>query len=127
MIRTTDKQIRERLHDAESSTAQYRGIREAEYLRVRDVLRLHISDGIQLDIPRQNLQGLRDRTPVELAAFEIDPLGLSISWPALDIDFSVEGLLGGQYGSPSWMKTLADQKRKQESSLHIRQSDRITA
>jgi hypothetical protein len=129
MIRTTDEEIRARMREAQLHPAHLRAIRNAQYARARDVLRFSLTDGAVFDIPRKKLQGLRGLTIRQLEAFEVDGAGFGISWPALDIDFSIEGLSEGRYGNASWMRTLAEEEQHEsESKPQVsRASTRVTA
>jgi hypothetical protein len=60
-----------------------------------------------LVIPRRLLQGLRDATSSDLQRGEIAGQGTALTWPALDVDFTVLALLRGVYGGRRWMSELA--------------------
>jgi general stress protein YciG len=51
-------------------------------------------------------QGLRDATPEQLAAVELEGNGYALHWEELDADFTVPGLLAGRLGSKRWMSEL---------------------
>jgi len=76
----------------------------AEYLRSLDLIVLKIDDGSRLVIPREQLQGLEDATPEQLAHIEIFG-GNDIAWPDLDVDHYLPHLLQGKYASESWKKS----------------------
>jgi hypothetical protein len=75
----------------------------AEYLRSLDLILLKIDDGSRLVIPREQLQGLEDATPEQLAHIEIFG-GNDIAWPDLDVDHYLPHLLQGKYASERWKK-----------------------
>jgi hypothetical protein len=78
------------------------------------LVRLVFTDGAKLDIPRTNLQGLREKPVSKLRDVRVVPTGTAITWPALNADFSVIGLLKGHYGNPTWMRQLADEEARRE-------------
>jgi hypothetical protein len=81
----------------------------AEYIRSLDLVIVKISDGSRLTIPREQLQGLENATPEQLAHIEI--FGTTdIAWPDLDVDHYLPHLMGGQYSSEKWK-----QSRKQQT------------
>jgi hypothetical protein len=62
-----------------------------------------LDNGLELMFPPPMAQGLENAKPAELALIEISPSGLGLHWPALDADLYVPGLLGGMFGSKTWM------------------------
>ncbi len=77
----------------------------ASYDRDLDVIVLHIDNGRRLVIPREDMQGLEDATPEQIAHIEIFG-GLDIAWPQLDLDHYLPALMEGIYGSDKWMQSL---------------------
>ena len=51
-------------------------------------------------------QGLARAKNEDLEAIEISPSGTGLHWPALDVDFSLPGLMRGVFGTESWMRRL---------------------
>ncbi|HEX8127913.1 MAG TPA: DUF2442 domain-containing protein, partial [Pyrinomonadaceae bacterium] len=51
-------------------------------------------------------QGLRNATPEDLAKVEVMPYGLALSWPRLNADLTIAGLLAGIFGTKAWMSEL---------------------
>jgi hypothetical protein len=81
----------------------------AEYVQSLDLVLIKISDGSRLAIPREQLQGLENATPQQLAHIEI--FGTTdIAWPDLDVDHYLPHLMAGEYSSEAWK-----QSRKQHS------------
>ena len=61
---------------------------------------------IRLIIPREDLQGLENATPRQLAEIQLWGGGISLSWPQLDVDHYLPHLLEHRYGSDAWMEKL---------------------
>ncbi len=64
---------------------------------------IELSNGCTLLVPPELAQGLTDATASELADVRIIGPGTAIDWPRRDVQFSVEGLLAGNFGSVAWM------------------------
>jgi len=73
--------------------------------RARKVV-IDLNNGCTLLLPPELAQGLRGATPAELANMQILGPGTTVSWPDLDIQFSVTGLLAGVFGTRVWMAEL---------------------
>jgi hypothetical protein len=73
----------------------------AEYIRSLDLVQIKIDDGSRLTIPREQLQGLENATPEQLAHIEIFG-GNDIAWPDLNVDHYLPHLLAGRYASEKW-------------------------
>jgi len=73
----------------------------AEYIRSLDLVLIKIDDGSRLTIPREQLQGLEEATPEQLAHIEIFG-GDDISWPELDVDHYLPHLMARKYASERW-------------------------
>ncbi len=83
----------------------------AEYDRRNDLLLLKLKTGQRLAIPREDLQDLADADPELVSNVEIEMLGMSLHWEALNIDFRVDALREGLYGSERWLKKLEERRR----------------
>jgi hypothetical protein len=77
-----------------------------EYDRRLKVLVVGLTNGRRLVIPVEDLQGLERATPRQLKHSELHGRGSSISFPDLDVDIGVHGLIEGVYGSRRWMAQL---------------------
>jgi hypothetical protein len=71
-----------------------------------DLIVLKMSDGRRHIIPREDLQGLAEATPEQIALIEITGNGTGLHWPKLDLDHYVLGLLRHVYGNQRWMREL---------------------
>jgi hypothetical protein len=71
-----------------------------------DLFILKLTDGRRHVVPREDLQGLQEGTPEQLARIEILGGGTGLHWPRLDADLYVPALLRGVYGNKSWMAKI---------------------
>lgn len=77
------------------------------YHRGNDTVVVEINNGAALIIPRRLMQGLRHATADALRNGIVTGDGTTLTWPALDADFTVMSLLRGVFGGPRWMSELA--------------------
>ncbi|MFM9962015.1 MAG: DUF2442 domain-containing protein [Planctomycetaceae bacterium] len=80
-----------------------------------------INKGSTLVVPVDLLQGVQGASGRDLAKVHILDSGLAIEWPTLDQQFSISGLLAGNFGNEAWMsalprRTVAKPKPKVTSS-----------
>ena len=61
-------------------------------------------------------QGLARAKDEDLEVIEISPSGTGLHWPALDVDFSLSGLMRGIFGTESWMRSLRVRARKKKGT-----------
>jgi hypothetical protein len=64
-------------------------------------------NGASFAFPARLAQGLCDATPEQLAEIEISPYGFGLHWPQIDMDFRVEGLMNGIFGTRAYMAAQA--------------------
>jgi hypothetical protein len=62
-------------------------------------LRLAFRDGTRLSVPTSRIEELAEATPEALKTLEVAPSRDSISFPAIDADIYVPGLINALYGS----------------------------
>jgi hypothetical protein len=93
----------------------------AEYEPRYDLLILGLKTGQRLAIPREDLQGLAGADEKLVGKVEIGPFGLSLRWEQLDVDFLVDALRRGIYGSARWMREL-EQRRSVGSGALLSQT-----
>jgi len=84
----------------------------AEYDRSHQLLILKLKSGQRLAIPQEDLQDLADAAPDKVSEVELEMLGSSLHWKELNVDFLVDGLRRGLYGSERWMKQLEQRRRE---------------
>ncbi len=104
VLDVTEADIDRALEDARNLPPQPNAL-SAEYNRALDVIVLRLDTGRRLVVPREDLQGLRDATPEQIAEMEIFG-GYDICWPQLDLDHNLRSLLEGRFGSQAWMEQL---------------------
>jgi len=97
-------------------------VERAEYQPGVDLIALYLRNGMVVAVPRELLQGLQNATLAQLRKIEILGTGTGLDWPELDVQHSVEGLMGGIFGNRRWMAEigrtggLAKSPRKAEAS-----------
>lgn len=77
------------------------------YAPARDAIVVEMNNGASLLVPRRLLQGLGSAHAPQLKNACVTGHGTSISWPNLDVDFTIVSLLQGIYGGSKWMSELA--------------------
>jgi hypothetical protein len=68
------------------------------YVPKRDVLALYLATGSVVEIPRANIEELRELDPVQLRELTPDNAGMTLSQRSLDIDIYLPGLLSEAIG-----------------------------
>ena len=74
-----------------------------------DVIVLKLSNNRRLIVPREELVGLENATPTQLAEIDIYA-GLSLAWPQLDVDHYLPYILENSYGYAKLMQELKQEK-----------------
>ena len=69
---------------------------------------VELNKGSTLSIPVNLLQGLAGASPKDLSKIKIPNPGCEIEWPALDQQFTIQGLLAGRFGTRRWLAALAE-------------------
>ena len=67
---------------------------------------LYLADGLNVSIPRKQLQGLRGARPSQLSKIEIVGNGAGLRWPLLDVDHDVLALLQQRFGANRWTNEI---------------------
>lgn len=68
---------------------------------------VELTNGCTFAFPVALVQGLSDADDLELADVELLGNGFGLHWETLDVDYSVQGLLAGIFGTASWMARRA--------------------
>ena len=89
--------------DAACESQRIRAI-SAKYDARRKLVHVGLQNGASFSFPPQLVQGLDNASSSQLSKIEISPMGTGLSWPLLDADLLVEGLLHGIFGSSAWMR-----------------------
>jgi len=75
----------------------------ARYDRRLALVIVKLETGVELRFPPHLAEGLADARPDQINPIEISPSGLGLHFPRLDADLYVPALLGGIFGSRTWM------------------------
>lgn len=75
----------------------------ARFISSRRALNVTLSNGVEMIIPVDLVQGLSGADEAALERIEITPRGTGLHWPLLDADVLVEGIIHGAFGSRAWM------------------------
>lgn len=78
---------------------------------------IQLNKGSTLTVPVNLLQGLAEASVKDLSQIVILSPGCEIEWPALDQQFSIQGLLAGRFGTRRWMDNLARDSRLTKSHM----------
>ncbi|APH72816.1 DUF2442 domain-containing protein [Aquibium oceanicum] len=68
---------------------------------------VELTNGCTFAFPPSLAQGLESATDAELAEIEVLGAGYGLHWERLDVDFTVQGLISGVFGTASWMARRA--------------------
>jgi len=79
----------------------------AKYDARKKLIHVSLQNGASFSFPPHLAQGLQNASSVQLAKIELSPMGTGLSWPLLDADLTVEGLLSGIFGSRAWVRAHA--------------------
>lgn len=69
---------------------------------------LEMQNGITLLVPIDLIQGLQTEDEKALSDFDLVSKGSQIHWHGLDVQFYIEDLLKGVFGTPKWMKSVKE-------------------
>jgi len=78
----------------------------AQYDKKSKRLVLEMQTGATLLLPVRLIQGLQTDDDRALGNFDLVMKGTQIHWHDLDVQFYVEDLLKGTFGTPKWMTSL---------------------
>ena len=106
---TTDAEIEaaleaRRLYEEEHGPDPY--ATKIEFAEDVRILVIHLSNGLRLAIPIENLEGLENATAAQLRNYEMMGIGYAFFFPDLDVDFYLQSLIEGVYGTRRWMSQL---------------------
>jgi hypothetical protein len=78
----------------------------ARYERKTRRVVVDLSNGCAFAFPVDLAEGLRTADAEQLEDVEVSSAGFSLHWEALDVDFTVAGLMRGIFGTRRWMAEL---------------------
>lgn len=102
----TKEQFREANRRGEVKLTHGPVARAARYDAKRGRIVVTLKNGCEFTFPVALAEGLADAPKSKLAKIEISPSGLGLSWPLLDADLYVPGLVEGSFGSRQWMQHI---------------------
>ncbi|HZG43009.1 MAG TPA: DUF2442 domain-containing protein [Longimicrobium sp.] len=79
-------------------------------------IRIELKNGCAYEFPADLCQGLRGVSADVLAKVEVYPYGIGLRWDALDVDFSVPGLVAGRFGNKAWMRQIESEMVDRDTS-----------
>lgn len=77
---------------------------------------LEMQSGVTLLVPTDLIQGLQTADEKSLSDFDLVSQGSQIHWHSLDLQFYIEDLLKGVFGTPKRMKALNEITSESNSS-----------
>jgi Protein of unknown function (DUF2442) len=83
---------------------------------------IELNTEVVMGFPYQQLQGLGNATPRQLAEVEVTPGGYGLHWESLDVDLGVPQLVAGLFGTKAWMAELGRQGGKSKSVAKAKSS-----
>lgn len=102
--------------DKQADAAQARGVEmlagEPRALAVRydapsGRIVVDLTNSCTFAFPARRIEELADASDAEIAEVEIAGAGFGLRWEARDADISLPGLMGGLFGTQTWMQELA--------------------
>ena len=83
----------------------------ARYDAKADRMIVELTNGATFAFPPHLVEGLHDASPAEIAEVEVIGAGFGLHWEALDLDYTVPGLVSGVFGTAKWMAAQAGRTR----------------
>ncbi len=68
---------------------------------------IHFDNDCTFECPVSLLQGVCELTDDQIAKVELTPAGWGLTWSDTDLDFGVNELVRGIFGTKAWMKKIA--------------------
>lgn len=75
----------------------------AHYDAERDRVVVRLTSGVEIGFAPSDAEGLQSASAEGLTEIEVEPFGLGLHFPRLDVDLYVPALLEGILGSKRWM------------------------
>ena len=83
----------------------------ARYDAQTDRVIVDFANGATFAFPPRLVEGLHAASLAEIAEVELIGRGFGLHWEALDLDYTVPGLVNGVFGTAKWMAARAGQAR----------------
>ena len=107
MAKNFERQFAEATRRGEEQLASQPLATAVRYSRRLRKIVVDLNNGSSLLFPPEITQGLAGASQAALSDAKVLGPGTTLSWPKLDVQLSVLGLLNGQFGTRAWMKALA--------------------
>jgi hypothetical protein len=92
----------------------------ARYDAKTDRVIVDLTNGATFAFPPRMVEGLQDASPAEIAEVEVVGRGFGLQWEALDLNYTVPGLVNGVYGTAKWMAAKTGQTSSAEKAAAAR-------
>jgi hypothetical protein len=69
-------------------------------------IEVELSTGAMFAFPAELVQGLRGAAAADLEDIEIYGAGTALHWEGLDVDYELDALMAGVFGTRAWMREL---------------------
>lgn len=69
-------------------------------------IEIELTSGAMFAFPVELVQGLRGAAPAELRDVEIYGAGTALHWARLDVDYELDALMAGVFGTRAWLREL---------------------
>ena len=87
----------------------------ARYDATHDAIDLMFRGGGSMTIPRHIVPGLEDAPAAHVASIGVSPAGDALSWPSLDIDIYVPGLVERAFGTRLFAAASGQRRGRRKS------------
>ncbi len=101
-----ERQYQEATKRGEEMMARLPKASSAKYDKKSKRLVLEMQSGTTLLVPVHLIQGLQTNDDKALSDFDLVIENTQIHWHTLDVQFYIESLLQGVFGTPKWMNNL---------------------
>ncbi len=109
--RTFDQEYAAAVRAAARADAIEPRAKSARYDRRSRRIVVELHNGTTFIFPAELAEGLAGATTSALSEVMVTPSGSGLRWPRLDADFNLPSLMMGVFGSPKWMRELAQSKQ----------------
>lgn len=101
-----ERQFQEATKRGAETLARLPKAKSAKFDKKSKRIVLEMQTGATMLLPVHLVQGLQTGDDRALADFDLMMEGTQIHWHSLDVQFYVEDLLKGTFGTPQWMNSL---------------------
>ena len=107
MVELTDEQIRAANERGRIVRETQPHAQSARYDAKADRVVVELTNGATFAFPPRLLEGLHEASPADIAEVEVIGCGFGLHWEALDLDYTVPGLVNRVFGTARWMAARA--------------------